>query len=209
MQLTPEEKITLENYNTIAKQWAKKHSTSGFWKKEMKIFKKFLPDGKILEIGCGGGRDAKELTALGYEYVGIDFSSGLIKVAKKENPNLIFLNQSIYNLNFSKRTQFDGFWVAAVLHHIPKIRIDEVLQRIKKFIKGGGIGFISVRQGEGEKFEEKVIAGVIDKRFFARYSKFEFSKILLRNNFEIISIKLHPIASEKITYICFFVKVLK
>lgn len=199
MQLTPEEKITLETYNATAKQWSENHATPGFWKEEMGIFRTLLPDGKILEIGSGGGRDAKELLALSYEYVGTDISTGLIEVARRENPNAVFLAQSVYDLDFPEGTQFDGFWASAVLLHIPKARIDAALQRIKKFMREGAIGFISLKQGDGERLEE-------DKRFFAYYSEKEFRQILQRNSFDVVQTTVHPM-NEKTTWLCFFVRV--
>ena len=208
MRLTPEEKTTLETYDATAKQWSQRHATVGFWKDEMEIFKKLLPSGKILEIGSGSGRDAKELIALGYEYVGTDISTGLIEVAKRENPSATFLAQIVYDLDFPEGTQFDGFWASAVLLHIPKAKIDQALQRIRKFVRNGGIGFISLKQGEGEELEERVVDGSEDKRFFAYYSEEGFKKILLKDNFEVLQAKLHPI-SEETTWLCFFVRVSK
>ena len=201
MQLTPEEKITLETYNTTAKQWSEKHATVDFWEQEMEIFRKLLPSGKILEIGSGGGRDARELIALGYAYVGTDISTGLIEMAKKANSHVTFLAQSVYDLDFPEGTQFDGFWASAVLLHIPKTKINEALQQIRKFMRDGAVGFISLKQGDGERLEE-------DKRFFAYYSEKEFRKVLQRNNFEVVQTTVHPM-SGKTTWLCFFVQVHK
>lgn len=201
MELNPEEKITLETYNTTAKQWSENHAIVGFWKEEMEIFRTLLPNGKILEVGAGGGRDAKELIVLGYEYIGTDISTSLIEVAKKEIPNATFLAQSVYDLDFPEGTQFDGFWASAVLLHIPKTKIDGALQRITKFMRDGAVGFISLKQGGGERLED-------DKRFFVYYSEGEFRQILQRNSFEVVQITVRPV-NGKTTWLCFFVRVLK
>ena len=201
MQLTPEEKITLETYNATAQQWSEKHATVGFWKEEMGVFRKLLPSGNILEIGSGSGKDAKELIALGYGYVGTDISTGLLELAKRENPHATFFAQSVYDLDFPEGTQFDGFWASAVLLHIPKRRMNEALQRITKFMRNSAVGFISLKQGDGERLEE-------DKRFFAYYSEEEFREVLQENGFEFIQTTVHPM-SEKTTWLCFFVRVLK
>lgn len=204
-QLTPEEQLTKETYDTNAEIWAKNHATVGFWGEEMGLFKELLPSGKVLEIGSGGGRDAKELIALGYDYVGTDISAGLLKEAQKENPDAKFYNQSVYDLDFPERTLFDGFWASASLLHIPKSKINLPLSRIHKFIKKDGIGFISLKQGEGERIEEKTEHGFTEKKFFAFYTEEEFSKILKDNGFDIIEKKEKRI-NEKLTWLCFFVK---
>lgn len=48
------------------------------------IIKKFSPNSKeILELGCGTGKHAKELTLLNYNVFGIDLSENMISKAKK------------------------------------------------------------------------------------------------------------------------------
>lgn len=205
MHLTTEEEMTLSTYNATAQQWSEKHATSGFWREEMKIFHELLPAGKVLEIGSGGGRDAKELIAFGYEYTGTDISSSFVEIARKENPGATFLVQSVYDLEFPKDVQFDGFWASAVLLHIPKTKIGKALQQIRKCVKGGGIGCISLKQGEGEKLE---VDSSRDGRFFSYYAEKEFREILLKNGFEVMRMKVHPM-SEKTTWLCFFVRVSK
>lgn len=205
MSLTAEEETTLNTYNETAQQWSENHATPGFWHEEMKIFRELLPAGKILEIGSGGGRDAKELIASGYEYIGTDISSSFVKIARKENPGVTFLVQSVYDLEFSEDAQFDGFWASAVLLHIPKTKIGKALQRIRKCVKGGGIGFISLKQGEGERLEADSLK---NGRFFSYYTGKEFHEVLLKNGFEVVQMKVHP-TSEKTTWLCFFVRVSK
>lgn len=206
MKLTREEKITLKTYNDNALDWLGGHPAIKIYKEEMKIFKKFLPTGKILEIGSGSGRDAKELIDLGYSYVGTDISKSLLSIAKKANPGAKFLLQSVYDLDFPDNMKFDGFWASAVLLHIPKTKIDVVLQKIHKFIKSGGIGFISFKEGQGERLENNT-SDYKGSRFFAYYLREEFEGVLLRNNFEIIQFK--KVNKSNTNWLYFFVRVLK
>lgn len=194
--LTSEELITLNTYNTKGAEWASKKSTPNYWKKEMKMFIKHLPMGKILEIGSGSGRDAKELSNLGYEYLGTDISTGLLLLARQNNLELNFLEQSVYDLEFSEK--FDGFWCSATLLHIPKARIDEALKRIYGCMKRDAVGFISLKEGRGEELSA-------DRRFFAYYSTAEFKKILSRNKYRIIETSRKE-TNEPYNWLSFFVK---
>jgi SAM-dependent methyltransferase len=156
-----------------------------------------------LEIGCGGGRDAKELIALGYGYVGTDISAGLLEEAKKNNPGATFQQVSLYDLNFTE--PFDGFWCAAVLLHIPKRRIDEALQAIKKNIKKGGIGFIAIKEGDGEKMEtEGGLDG--DGRLFVYWQNDEFKQALTSNGLEVLQEGYYP-KSERTKWLTYHIKV--
>ncbi|MDX9970376.1 MAG: class I SAM-dependent methyltransferase [Candidatus Gracilibacteria bacterium] len=206
MNLSPEEKITLETYQKIAKEWAISHSNQDFWKKEFEVFNKILPKGKILEIGSGGGRDAKILIKSGYEYTGTDISTEFLKTAKAENPGAKFLHQSVYDLDFPEGTLFDGFYCSAVLLHIPKSKIDKAFDSVNKYLKPGAIGFISLKKGEGEKMlERQSESAITDKRFFVYYIPEEFKQILNRNGFEIIY-QNEIQSTSKTTWLMFCVK---
>lgn len=197
------EQNTIDYYNKHADSWTKQHGGSigeSYWAKEMLQFKKYLPSGKVLEIGSGPGKDATALITHGYQYVGTDASIGLISVAQKANPGATFLCQTVQNLDFPENT-FDGFWTAATLLHVPKTQILTVLSSIGKCIKPNGIGFISLKQGSGEKHESRT------KRLFSYYSVSEFSQFLNAANFEILKTDVRPEKTD--TWLSFFVKVIK
>lgn len=202
---TPEEKITISNYDAAAEIWAREHDDPFFWLEQLLEFKKLLPSGKVLEIGSGGGRDAQVLTALDYAYTGIDASSGLVKEAQKRNPGLAFSRQSIYELNFPE-AHFDGFWCSATLLHIPRQRIDEALSQIHRVVKPGGVGFISIKRGVGEENLIEDISGQTFERYFVYYSDEQFKEVLERNNYRILKNQTR-IMSEKTTWLCYFIEV--
>lgn len=197
MSLTDREKQTVDYYDREAENWTTAHGES-YRKEEMEIFHRYLPEGRVLEIGSGSGKDAAALIAMGYDYVGTDVSKGLIKIARKKNPGARFEHLSVYDLNFPEH-YFDGFWTAATLLHIPKDRIDWIFQRVKTQVKPEGVGFISVKKGEGEKTEEKT------GRFFAYYSLGEFSEVLKRNGYEILESSTRQ--GEKDVWLCCWVRV--
>jgi len=208
MKLTKVEKQTMKTYDSHAIEWALKHSTERFWGKEMDRFGELLPQGKVLEIGSGGGRDAKELLSKGYEYTGTDVSRGLLDEAKKANPDTTFLQQSVYDLDFPDDT-FDGFWASAVLLHIPQKRLNDALVRIHSVVKNGGIGFISIKQGDGEMIEEDE-PNIEGKRirFFTYWQDAEFQEALVKNGFEVIESRVRPMC-KRTTWLVYFVKVKK
>src|SRR3989344_6253640 len=185
--LSTKERKTLETYKNIAKSAIRttEYNTNwvpDFWKLEFDKFKNLLPNGKVIDIGCGEGRDAKFFINNNYSYVGIDLSPEMLELARKLNPTADLFEMSMYNLNFTENI-FDGFWAAASYLHIPKQRADEALQELKKVVKIGGIGFFTMKEGKGEK----MMTGPTDEeRFFSLYSEKEFADVLIKNGFEII-----------------------
>lgn len=179
MHLTKREKITLKYYETHSREWSEMAYQKSFWTREILTFNKLLPKGKVLEIGSGNGRDAKQLIKLGYDYIGTDISRELLKIAKRNNSGVRFLYQSVYKLNFPEDA-FDGFWACATLLHVPKKRIIEALKSIQKVVKVKGIGFISLKQGQGERIEDST------GRYFTYFTRAEFVQLLKSINFSVI-----------------------
>ena len=97
-------------------------------------------------------------------------------MAQERNPRATFVLVNVYDLDFSQK--FDGFWAAASLLHIPKSRIPDALQRIRTNVRKGGIGFISLKQGDGEGPDEKT------GRWFSYYQAGEFEQKLEGRGFQ-------------------------
>jgi ubiquinone/menaquinone biosynthesis C-methylase UbiE len=181
-------KSTVDAYNKIAKEFNTRNSAIVYGK-EYQTFKELIGSGnKIIEIGCGTGRDAEELVKLGFDYTGIDASEGMLEIAQEKVKEGKFKIGDFYTLDFLPET-FDGFWAAASFLHVPKKDMDIVLSEAYRILKNRGVGFISLKQktlmDEGVIKETK--AGGIE-RYFAFYEKNEFKNILERNKFEVIDI---------------------
>ncbi len=196
MSLTDKEQKTVAYYDRSGEEWAAAHaSESSWWLAEMQKFRAMLPSGKVLEIGSGAGKDAQALIQMGYQYVGTDASKGLIKLAQKRNTDAKFENKSVFDLDYPENF-FDGFWTAATLLHIPKNKVDEALKSIRRVVKQGGVGFVSMKQGEGER--EDTTTG----RWFSYYSQDEFAGVLERNAFQVRSAEIRQ--GEKDTWLVFY-----
>lgn len=188
--LSENEEITRQSYDKHAAAWSSYHSIKKFWGEEFDRFYGLLPAGKLLEVGCGAGRDAKELIQHGYDYVGTDISTGLLELARKNNPQAHFEQMSLYDLDFNEK--FDGFWCAAVLLHIPRGRIGQALRSIRGVIKPGGFGFIAVKEGDGEIME--TTDGM--NRCFIYWHDEAFRQVLKDNNFKVLHYTYKPMSEH-------------
>ncbi len=103
--LSKEEQKTLETYEKVAGKWVKSHSglegLADFWRPEFKKFQDLLSQGRVIDIGCGGGRDALLFQESTYKYTGIDISKNLLFQAKKLVPGLDFHWMSMYFVKIS------------------------------------------------------------------------------------------------------------
>src|SRR3989304_8878292 len=109
---------TTETYNKIALGYSAGHFTH-FWIEEFDFFKSIIRGKKVIDLGCGAGRDAAVFVENGFDYTGIDASEEMLKVASKRVPKGKFQKMDFSKTIFPSGT-FDGFWASASFLHIPK-----------------------------------------------------------------------------------------
>ena len=74
-------KNTIETYDKIAEEYAKTWGDINLIKKYADLFLRFLKGRKILDVGCGPGRDSEYFSERGLEVTGIDLSRNFLKIA--------------------------------------------------------------------------------------------------------------------------------
>ncbi|MCP3683454.1 MAG: methyltransferase domain-containing protein [bacterium] len=175
-------KETIETYDKTVKEFKKK--TQELIPTETLEFMSNIPkNGKILDIGCGFGRDCKVFSENGFSVVGVDLSENMIDAAKGLN-GVKFTVMDLRNLKFQKN-YFNGAWANAVLLHIRKKDIKKVLLGIHNVLKKGSILFISVKEGTKEVLLKDSRYDDLPK-FYAYYKKKELTELLKHAGFEII-----------------------
>lgn len=199
--LTDEEAKTIDYYDKFAIEWSDKHSGGTMFSPEMQIMFKLYPQGNVLEIGAGHGEDAKKLIRhYGVEnYIGCEPARGLIRIARKNNPKGKFENITVYELE-KLNMQFDVFWISAMIIHIPKKRIKEVLSIIHRVIKKGGVGFISIMEGDIDMGESR------HGRHYSLWSQKEFEQALTSTSFE--TLKKRKIVTKASPWLTYLLKVI-
>ena len=143
-----------------------------------------LPGKRVLDAGCGPGRDAKYLCSHGLNVTGIDLSEKMVEEARKRVKCARFLVMDIGNLEFDDES-FDGIWCCATFLHIPKRDAKKVLEGFHRVLKRGGVLFLSLKEGEGEGWEEK-IPGY--RKFFVYYKEDEIKGMLEDAGFDRITV---------------------
>jgi SAM-dependent methyltransferase len=108
--------------------------------------KVFAPSGKILDIGCGSGRDMAELTRQGYSAYGIDATPELVQLAQELHPELTDRVSQAFLPDFEVPFggNFDGVLCSAVLMHIDESELPSAALSIKRCLKVDGCLLISI-----------------------------------------------------------------
>ncbi len=111
---------------------------------------------RILDFGCGPGRDLAYFRSLGHHVVGLDGSARFVEMARKLTGCEV-LHQDFLKLSFGGR-QFDGIFANASLFHVPTSEIGRVLRELRAALAPRGVLFSSNPRGadtegfSGERF---------------------------------------------------------
>lgn len=107
------------------------------------------PPWRLLDFGCGPGRDLKVFAALGHEAVGLDGSAEFAEMARKDSGCEV-LQQDFLALDL-RAGFFDGVYANASLFHVPSAELPRVLRELHAALKPGGVLFASIPHGDNSE----------------------------------------------------------
>ena len=162
---------TLNYYNQNAESFVA-GTLSADMSAQYKFFLKYVPlKAKILDLGCGSGRDSAHFASLGFDVVAVDGSAELCKRAK-EIYGIDAVCALFEDISFDK--EFDAVWACASLLHVDKAGMPDVLRKLSGALKPSGILYASFKYGNTER-----ISG---GRFFNDYTEGDIGTLLTPEN---------------------------
>jgi SAM-dependent methyltransferase len=177
---------TVDTYNKSAKELAEYFRGIGSRDDDIDLAIKLAgnpKDPKVLEIGCGDGRDAKTIVTRTSNYVGFDISDELIKLARKHVPEGKF--EVADAVNYEYPDGLDVVYAFASLLHLNKDEVKDVLKKVHEALRPGGIFFISLKLAD--EYTEKVKEDQFGTRLFYFYNP-EAIKQLAGDKYEVINV---------------------
>jgi SAM-dependent methyltransferase len=107
------------------------------------------PPFRILDFGCGPGRDLKTFSALGHIAIGLDGARRFAEIARADTDCEVW-NQDFLQLDLPEE-RFDGVFANASLFHVPSGALPRVLQQLHASLLPGGVLFSSNPRGDNEE----------------------------------------------------------
>ena len=106
---------------------------------------------RILDVGCGSGRDTLAFKNKGYQVDAIDYSEELVKKATRLTGIPIKL-KSFYEVDDYEA--YDGIWACASLLHCERSRLAEVLEKMVQALKPNGVIYMSFKYGDSDRDQD-------------------------------------------------------
>jgi SAM-dependent methyltransferase len=179
----PEFVETIARYDQIAASFAAQWGSLRL-ERALETFAQAVQEPRrILDLGCGPGRDVGFLTELGCQVTGLDASAGMVAEARHAFPSAVLVQADLRRLPFA-RSAFDGVWACASLLHLPRTSLPQAMIEISRFLhQPGGVLYLALKRGQGERW----ITDAENRRsYFAYYDLPEIQTMLDRAGFQVV-----------------------
>jgi ubiquinone/menaquinone biosynthesis C-methylase UbiE len=177
---------TRQTYDLISSEYARRNPVPGLEVAErIDELAAGLPVGsRVADIGCGPGRDVMLLRARGLRVVGIDLSSGQLRVGNV--PGLLQADMCHLPL---RSGSVDAILCNAALLHIPRAVVPATLAEFARVVRAGGRLSLAVAEGDGEGFEVASTYGHDGRRWFTLHREPVLTAMLTAAGFSVHQVR--------------------
>ena len=159
--------VTIEYYNRNVARFLE--DTAGVEFTEIQnAFLNLLPEGaRILDFGCGSGRDALEFLKQGYQVEATDGSEEMCRAAAELTG--LAVRQMLFQ-ELDEKEKYDGIWACSSILHLSKPELGDVLGRMTAALKINGVIYTSFKYG--------VFEGERNGRYFTDFTEETFTEFI-------------------------------
>lgn len=113
-------------------------------------FVRHLKGARVLDAGCGSGRDALAFKRMGLDVVAFDGSERMAELAAERT------GLPVQHLRFDQVQwdgDFDGVWACSSLLHLPDDELHATLRVLLRALHPGGVLYASFKAGNGARVD--------------------------------------------------------
>ena len=158
---------TLKYYNEHADAFSQDTFHVKFTQTQEAFLSLLKPHSRILDFGCGSGRDTRYFLKKGYCVEAIDGSEKMCEIAKEHTG--IQVRQMMFQ-DLSEIDKYDGIWACSSILHLPRKELLVVIPKMFRALKRNGIIYTSFKYGDFE--------GNRNGRYFTDFTEESFIEFL-------------------------------
>lgn len=142
--------VTGKKYDAFAQLWHNQHENSHYGLSQVEKAVSYCENkGDMLDVGCGcGGRIIKSVQREGFDVHGIDVSAGMIALAKRLHPDVVFEHGNICTWSSTKKFDLIVAWDS--IFHLPLDMQEPVITKLCKLLNKSGIFIYTFGDAIGE-----------------------------------------------------------
>lgn len=158
---------TIDYYNANAEKFVNDTVNVQLTNIQDKFISKLFNGAKILDFGCGSGRDTKYFMLRGYQVDAIDGSKELCKIASEYTGIEV---KNIYFEDFKEENKYNAIWACSSILHLTKNDLKNVLKNMIIALKDNGIIYTSFKYGDFQ--------GERNGRYFTDMTENSFNELI-------------------------------
>ena len=158
---------TLEYYDRNSDRFASDTVNVRFTDVQDRFLGYLKPGSLILDFGCGSGRDSRYFLSKGFA-VEACFGSKVCVRRESETAGITVI-QSLFE-ELEEEERYDGIFACSSILHVPFKKLPDILARMEKAVKKGGVIYVSFKYGTFE--------GVRSGRYFTDLNEERLEKLL-------------------------------
>ncbi len=182
-----EVEITTRTYDQIAAAFAERWWNVHLDQALDSFASRLEPGARVLDLGCGPGRDIALLQKRGFEVVGLDRSQGMLREAQRRI-DAPLIGGDMRHLPLPDDS-LNGVWMCAALLHLPRANALPTLQEVRRVLCTGGVLYVSVQKGQGERWSDSEGG----RRFFTYFRLDEMRSLTLQAGYSVPEIWLNSL----------------
>ena len=160
---------TLQYYDQHAKAYVDSTRDVEFSQTQERFLQYLEPGARILDFGCGSGRDTKYFRNRGFQVEAVDGSAEFVRIASE------YTGINVRRMLFQDLDEvecYDGIWACSSILHLPCAELEVVLGKMARALRRRGIVYTSFKYGteEGERsgryftnMTEEKMAGLLER----------------------------------------------
>lgn len=159
--------FTIEFYNNNAEMFVKSTRDTPFQDMQEHFLRKLPANARILDFGCGSGRDTKYFLKQGFQVEAVDGAEELCRIASA------FTGIQVKRMEFQDLEEvncYNGIWACSSILHLPKKELKEVMMKMCNALTANGIVYASFKYGHFE--------GVRNGRYFIDFTEDVFADFI-------------------------------
>lgn len=137
----------LAYYEEHAQAYAKQTQHLDMSEAQRRFQSRLKPGARVLDAGCGSGRDSLAFLSAGLQVDAIDGSQAMVAVAQSLLPAGTVRHMRFDQLELPQ--VYDGVWACASLVHMSRADMAATAEKLVAGLKPGGVLFLSLKAGDG------------------------------------------------------------